>query len=184
MTNRPSHHSEDIPGHLLAWHTQGYDSAGAFWSQPRPFQPALRITLGPGAIAPTYGSDGAAGLDLYVPSNLGAATRVDPGEREFIDTRVSLAIPAGYWGHVLGRSGLARKSGVVILGGVIDCDYRGSIGIVLLNSGDEPLVIEPGMRLAQIVIAPCAKVAVAVVDSLDETVRGAAGFGSTGMGAR
>lgn len=152
-------------------------------TQPTPYShtPALplRITLGPGAIAPTYGSDGAAGLDLYVP-DFDAVFRVAPGGRMFVDTRVSLAIPVGYWGHVLGRSGLARKSGVAILGGVIDSDYRGSIGIVLLNSGDEPLVIEPGMRLAQLVVAPCARVAVSVVESLDETVRAASGFGSTG----
>jgi dUTP pyrophosphatase len=139
----------------------------------------LRVHLTHGATLPTYGSKGAAAFDLYAPSDM-RAEFIDRGSRRFIDTGVSMAIPDGLWGHVLGRSGLARKNGIDVLGGVIDSDYRGTIGVTLLNTGDDGLWVRPGERIAQMVILPCERVTFYEVDALDGTERGANGFGSTG----
>lgn len=196
MTTQPSPYSDDIPADgraytfvrdadgntrvaLAAERYQMVPVPGFEFDAARPRAPRLRITLAPGAIAPTYGSDGAAGLDLYLPRDV-RMSYLMAGERRFFETGVAMAIPEGYFGHVLGRSGLARKNGIDVLGGVIDCDYRGTIGVTLLNTGLRDVEIEPGMRLAQMVVLPYARVSVETVEALDETARGAKGFGSTG----
>ena len=133
-----------------------------------------------GARVPTYGSADAAGADLYactdVPVTLAA------GETRLIPTGVAMAIPTGLVGLVYARSGLATKRGLAPANkvGVIDSDYRGEIFVALHNHGSEPQTIEAGERVAQLVLTPYVTAAFETVDSLDDTVRGAGGFGSTG----
>jgi dUTP pyrophosphatase len=136
---------------------------------------AVRVPL------PEYQTPGAAGMDLR-------AALVDPitipaGERRFVPTGLALALPDGFEGQVRPRSGLALRHGIGIVNspGTIDADYRGEIGIVLVNHGGEPFVVEPLARIAQLVIAPVARADFAVVESLDATERGAGGYGSTGV---
>jgi dUTP pyrophosphatase len=107
---------------------------------------------------------------------------VPAGERRFLPTGLAVAIPPGYEGQVRPRSGLALRHGIGIVNapGTIDSDYRGEIGIVLVNHGSEPFVVEPLARIAQLVIAPFARAELTVVESLDATERGAGGYGSTG----
>jgi len=129
---------------------------------------------------PAYQTSGAAGLDLSaaVPEPL----VIPPGERRFVPTGLAVAIPDGFEGQVRPRSGLALKHGIGIVNspGTIDSDYRGEIGIVLVNHGNEPFVVTRGARIAQLVIAPVAHVDVEAVDDLDTTDRGSGGYGSTG----
>lgn len=129
---------------------------------------------------PSYQSDGAAGLDLHAA--LQASRTLEPGERMLVPTGYAVALPEGHEGQVRPRSGLALHHGVTVVNtpGTVDEDYRGEIGVVLINHGAEPFEIEPGMRIAQLVVTPVARVAVEVVDELDETDRGAGGYGSTG----
>jgi dUTP pyrophosphatase len=132
---------------------------------------------------PRYASDGAAGLDLQAA--LGASITLQPGERVAVPTGLALALPAGHEGQVRPRSGLALKRGLTVANapGTIDEDYRGELQVLLVNLGREAQVIEPGDRIAQLVIAPVTRVVVTEVDSVDalgETVRGEGGFGSTG----
>jgi dUTP pyrophosphatase len=137
---------------------------------------------GPVAVPlPAYQTSGAAGLDLCAA--LEAPVTIRPGERAFVPTGLSLAIPEGFEGQVRPRSGLARKHGIGIVNspGTIDSDYRGEVGIVLVNHGSEPFVVEPLSRIAQLVIAPVARAEIELVDELDETTRGAGGYGSTGV---
>lgn len=130
---------------------------------------------------PAYQSEGAAGLDLC------AAIRepftLEPGARRLIPTGLALAIPSGYEGQVRPRSGLALRYGIGIVNspGTIDADFRGEVAIVLVNHGQAPFVIEPLGRIAQLVISPVARVAVELTDALDDTARGAGGYGSTGV---
>lgn len=130
---------------------------------------------------PAYQSAGAAGLDLAAAVT--TSTVIHPGERRFIPTGIAVGIPEGFEGQVRPRSGLALKHGIGIVNspGTIDSDYRGEIGVVLVNLGSEPFAVTPGARIAQLVIAPVARVEVEVVASLDETKRGGGGYGSTGM---
>ena len=129
---------------------------------------------------PAYQSDRAAGLDLSAA--VAEAVTIAPGERRFVPTGWAMAIPEGYEGQVRPRSGLALRHGISIVNspGTIDSDYRGEIGIVLINHGTEPFEIAPGARIAQLVIAPVVTAELEVVESLDETARGAGGYGSTG----
>ena len=108
---------------------------------------------------------------------------IPPGERRFVKTGLALAIPDGFEGQVRPRSGLALRHGIGIVNspGTIDSDYRGEIGIVLVNHGNEPFLVEPLARIAQLVIAPVARAELTLVASLDETERGAGGYGSTGV---
>lgn len=131
---------------------------------------------------PTYGSDKAAGMDLYADMTTMPFNRrtLAPGERCAVPTGVSVAIPEGYYGRIAPRSGLAFKNGVDVLAGVIDNDYRGEIKAILVNLGDEDFVIMHGDRTAQMIITPYAAAQVEVVDNLDDTQRGSGGFGSTG----
>ncbi len=142
----------------------------------------LRVkAVGPVEVPPpSYQSDGAAGLDLHAA--LQASRTLEPGERMLVPTGYAVALPEGYEGQVRPRSGLALHHGVTVVNtpGTVDEDYRGEIGVVLINHGDEPFELEPGMRIAQLVVAPVARVKVEVVEELDETERGAGGYGSTG----
>lgn len=142
--------------------------------------------LDPRAVLPAYHSDLAAGLDLAacLPADREAIT-LEPGRITIIRTGLAMAIPAGYEGQVRPRSGLASKHGVTLPNapGTIDADYRGEVMVPLINLGPEPFRLIHGMRIAQLVIAPIARVAVAETDELDDTARGTGGFGSTGLAA-
>lgn len=132
------------------------------------------------AIVPTYGTEFAAGADLYAA--LDEAVTIEPGETKFIPTGFAFEIPAGYAGFVYARSGLATKRGLAPANkvGVIDSDYRGEVMTALHNHGKEAQTIEPGERIAQMVIAPYITANFILADELDDTVRGEGGFGSTG----
>ncbi len=136
--------------------------------------------LNPNAIIPTYGSECAAGADLY--ACIESPVTIEPGQTVFISTGLAMEIPEGYAGFVYARSGLSCKSGLAPANkvGVVDADYRGEITVALHNHSDEPKTIEVNERIAQIVIAPFVHVAFDEVDELSDTVRGAGGFGSTG----
>lgn len=136
----------------------------------------MKIMLSPGAIAPTRGSYGAAGYDLYANED------VIIGQYEFtqVSTGVSVAIPSGYYGRIAPRSGLAAKYGIVIGGGVIDEDYRGELK-VLMSCLHGIYDVRKGDRIAQLIIEKIATPELEIVDSLDDTDRGESGFGSTGV---
>ena len=132
------------------------------------------------AIVPTYGSEFAAGADLYAA--IDEAITIEPGETKMIPTGFAFEIPAGYAGFVYARSGLASKRGLAPANkvGVIDSDYRGEVMTALHNHGKESQSIEPGERIAQMVIAPYITANFILADELDDTQRGTGGFGSTG----
>jgi dUTP pyrophosphatase len=137
-----------------------------------------------GAVPPSYQTDGAAGLDLVAaPPPATPVIVIAPGQRALVPTGIAVAIPPGYEGQVRPRSGLAVKAGVTVLNapGTIDWDYRGEVGVVLQNHGQEPFAVRAGDRIAQLVIAPVARAVVEVVETLDVTGRGEGGFGHTGM---
>jgi len=130
---------------------------------------------------PSYQTNGAAGMDLRAA--IARPMQIAPGRRELIPTGLALAIPPGYEGQVRPRSGLASRHGVTVLNapGTIDSDYRGEVKVVLVNLGEVPFEVCPGDRIAQLVIAPVEQAAILLVDDLDETDRGAGGYGSTGV---
>lgn len=136
--------------------------------------------LDPRAVAPTYGSEDAAGADLRAV--LDAPLTLAPGETAFFGTGLAVEIPRGYVGLVYARSGLACKRGLAPANkvGVIDADYRGEIKVALHNHSDAPQTVEPGERIAQMVVAPFLPAAYEEAASLTETDRGEGGFGSTG----
>ena len=141
----------------------------------------LRIKkLRDNAQMPTYGSEYAAGADMYAA--LDEAVTIEPGETKFIPTGLAFEIPEGYAGFVHARSGLASKRGLAPANkvGVIDADYRGEVMVALHNHGKESQTVETGERVAQMIIAPFVAVNYVFSDELDETVRGEGGFGSTG----
>ena len=129
---------------------------------------------------PAYQTPGSAGLDLCAA--LPEAVQIQPGERRLIPTGLIFEIPEGHEGQVRPRSGLALKHGISIVNspGTIDSDFRGEVGIVLINHGNAPYVVEPLSRIAQIVIARVEQVEIIEAESLTETSRGAGGYGSTG----
>ncbi|SHL39504.1 dUTP pyrophosphatase [Roseovarius litoreus] len=134
---------------------------------------------------PEYATQGAAGADLranFAP-DARAGLCLAPGERALVPTGLKLGIPEGYEVQVRPRSGLALKHGITLPNspGTIDSDYRGPLGVIVMNAGTEPFEITHGMRIAQIVVAPVLRTDFAVVDRLEETARGAGGFGSTGQ---
>jgi len=133
---------------------------------------------GPVLPLPRYESDGAAGLDLRADEPVA----LEPGQRVLVPTGLALEIPPGHEGQVRPRSGLAARHGVTLLNtpGTIDSDYRGEVKVILVNLGQEPVRFERGERIAQLVIAPVARVTVQVAEALGETGRGPGGFGSTG----
>ena len=134
---------------------------------------------------PAYATSGAAGLDLHAALPGDAPVTLAPGARTHVPTGIAIALPDGFEAQVRPRSGLARRQGVTLLNapGTVDSDYRGEIGAVLVNLGTEPVTIARGDRVAQLVIAPVTRIAWGEVADLPETERGAAGFGSTGLGA-
>lgn len=136
--------------------------------------------LRPGAKLPTFGSPYAAGADLH--ACLEAPVTIAPGETVFLPTGLAMEIPVGYVGLVYARSGMACKRGLAPANkvGVVDSDYRGEFMIVLYNHGTEPQTVEPGERIAQLVITPVLMPQYVETDTLSDTVRGIGGFGSTG----
>ncbi len=134
------------------------------------------------AIVPEYQTEHAAGLDLCAA--LDAPVALLPGDRLLVPTGLAMAIPIGYEGQVRPRSGLALKNGVTLVNspGTIDADYRGEIGVIMINHSDSPFAIAHGDRIAQLLIAPVTHAELRLVDSLDETLRGTGGFGHTGVG--
>lgn len=132
------------------------------------------------AIVPTYGTDFAAGADLY--ACLDEAVIIAPGETYLVKTGIAMEIPAGYAGLVYARSGLATKKGLAPANkvGVIDADYRGEIMVPLHNHSKVDAVIEPNERIAQMILTPFLTAQYTVVDELSDTDRGESGFGSTG----
>jgi len=144
--------------------------------------PRLRVSRLPGAEdlpLPSYATAGAAGLDLRAA--VASPLVLEPGQRALVPTGLRIAVPGGYEGQVRPRSGLALTHGLVLPNapGTIDCDFRGEVQVILWNAGPEPFAIARGDRIAQLVIAPVARVALEEGD-LDDTSRGAGGFGSTG----
>ncbi len=129
---------------------------------------------------PQFETAQSAGMDLR--ANLDAPVELQPGDRALIPTGIHLALPYGYEAQIRPRSGLAYKHGVTVLNspGTIDADYRGDVGVLLINHGKEAFVIEDGMRVAQMVIARYSQFDWNLVSDLDATQRGAGGFGSTG----
>ena len=127
---------------------------------------------------PSYATAGAAGMDLRAAESL----TLKPHARALVATGIAIALPLGFEGQVRPRSGLAVKHGVTVLNapGTIDCDYRGEIKVPLINHGEEDFIITRGDRIAQIVIAPAPQMLLEEVTLLDETPRGAGGFGSSG----
>ena len=128
---------------------------------------------------PAYAHPGDAGLDLFADESLA----LEPGESAVVKTGVAIALPPNTEGQVRPRSGLAAKHRISVLNtpGTIDEGYRGEVGVILVNFGKSVFAVEKGMKIAQLVIKPVLRVAVTAVDSLDETNRGAGGFGSTGI---
>lgn len=141
----------------------------------------VRITRLGDVPLPTYASADAAGLDLCAA----AACTLAPGDRAVVPCGIAIALPAGFEAQVRPRSGLAANHGVTLLNspGTIDADYRGEIKVVMINHGCEPFVVERGMRVAQLVVAPVSRVEWREVGELPPTRRGDGGFGSTGSGA-
>jgi dUTP pyrophosphatase len=132
----------------------------------------------PGAVLPSRAYDGDAGLDLAAAE----AVVLAPGERAVVGTGLAVAVPEGHAGFVQPRSGLAAKHGITIVNapGLVDSGYRGEVKVVLLNTGDEPFEVEPGMRIAQFVVLPVVAVELVEVADLPETERGERGHGSSG----
>lgn len=127
---------------------------------------------------PEYATPASAGVDLRASE----ARVIPPGGRALVPTGLRIALPEGYEAQVRPRSGLALRHGVTLPNspGTIDADYRGEIGVILMNLGQEPFIVEPGDRIAQMVVAPVARVAWSEAEELDATERGEGGFGSTG----
>lgn len=138
---------------------------------------------GEGLPLPAYETPGAAGLDLMAAIPEGQPVALDPGRRTLVPTGLRMRLPEGFEGQVRPRSGLALRHGVTVLNapGTIDSDYRGEIGVILVNHGTEPFEIVRGARIAQLVVAPVTRARVAPALDLDATQRGAGGFGSTGV---
>ena len=131
---------------------------------------------------PAYQSAGAAGLDLVAALPADAPRRLPPGGRALIPTGLVMEIASGFEAQARPRSGLALNHGVTVLNspGTIDSDYRGEVGVILINHGDEPFEVTRGARIAQLVVAPAPQARLIVVEDLTTTTRGEGGFGSTG----
>ncbi|MBX3478161.1 MAG: dUTP diphosphatase [Brevundimonas sp.] len=141
-----------------------------------------RLPHSEGLALPAYETAGSAGMDLRAAVAEDAPMTLEPGARTLVPTGLKIALEPGYEAQVRPRSGLALKHGITCLNspGTIDSDYRGEVGVILANLGQAPFVIRRGERIAQMVVARHEQAAVAEVESLDETARGAGGFGSTG----
>jgi dUTP pyrophosphatase len=146
----------------------------------------LRLAHGDGLPLPSYQSAGAAGLDLLAALPANTQLVLEPRARDLVPTGLVIELPAGFEAQVRPRSGLALKHGITVLNapGTIDSDYRGEVKVLLINLGSEPFVIERGMRIAQLVIAPVTRVELQEAKSLEDSSRGAGGFGSTDHDSR
>ncbi len=147
-------------------------------------KPLLKIELLPGNDdlgLPTYATEGAAGLDLK--ASLGEPVLLKPGERGIIPTGLKMEIPPGFEGCVRPRSGLAMKQGLTLTNapGTIDSDYRGEVKVLVINLGQETVTLKRGDRIAQLLISPVAHAKIVQVEKVEETIRGAGGFGHTGI---
>jgi dUTP pyrophosphatase len=142
----------------------------------------VRLPHGGGLALPAYETDGAAGMDLRSANPQDTPALLAPGERMLVPTGFVFEIPAGFEAQIRPRSGLALKSGITCLNtpGTIDSDYRGEVQVLLVNLGQDAFVVERGMRIAQMVVAPVVQARVEERALADETDRGAGGFGSTG----
>jgi dUTP pyrophosphatase len=131
---------------------------------------------------PSYETTGAAGADVRANLPERGETVLMPGARALVPTGLRMEIPAGYEVQVRPRSGLALKHGIMLVNGpgTIDSDYRGPLGIILMNAGTEPFAVKHGERIAQLVVAPVVRAGFEVVEELDQSARGEGGFGSTG----
>ena len=141
-----------------------------------------QLPHGEGLPLPEYQSAHAAGLDLLAAVPADVPLILAPGQSALVPTGLSIALPPGYEAQVRPRSGLAAKHGVTVLNapGTVDADYRGEIGVLLINHGDAPFTIRRGERIAQMVIAPVARAELVAATALPDTGRGSGGFGSTG----
>jgi len=141
-----------------------------------------QLPHGEGLALPEYHSAHAAGLDLLAAVPEDSPLILPPGQRALVPTGLAIALPSGYEAQVRPRSGLASRHGVTVLNspGTIDADYRGEIGVLLINHGEMPFSIRRGERIAQMVIAPVVRVELAPTAELSATPRGGGGFGSTG----
>ena len=166
-------HDRDHVSRHLNW-TQEQIAAAA---------PYLSIKLlRPGAVVPTRGNPHDVGLDLYaLVEGRENGIRLCAGDRKLIPTGIAIAVPQGYYGRIAPRSGMAVKHGIDVLAGVVDPGYRGEIFVLLLNTGSEMVWVRNGDRVGQLIIEAAASLAPLVVTDLGATVRGASGFGSTGL---
>lgn len=147
-----------------------------------PHIPVVQLAHAEGLPLPAYETNGAAGMDLRAAVAEDAPLVIKPGARFMVPTGLAFAVPLGFEAQVRPRSGLAAKNGVTCLNtpGTIDSDYRGEVKVILINLGEEDFTIRRGDRIAQLVIAPVVQASWGLTTSLDETARGAGGFGSTG----
>ncbi len=138
----------------------------------------------PSVPLPSYETSGAAGADVRANLPDGASIILEPGHRALVPTGLRIEIPQGYEVQVRPRSGLALKHGITLPNtpGTIDSDYRGPLGVIVMNAGQEPFEIKHGERIAQLIVAPVVQATFEGVEALSETDRGAGGFGSTGQG--
>ncbi|MEM7074767.1 MAG: dUTP diphosphatase [Pseudomonadota bacterium] len=134
---------------------------------------------------PAYETDGAAGADLRANFADRGAVTLEPGARALVPTGLVLAIPEGYEAQIRPRSGLALRHGITLLNspGTIDSDYRGPLGLIMVNHGQDSFEVRHGMRVAQMIVASVVQTRFVLADALPDTARGSGGFGSTGQGA-
>ncbi|HEY2707735.1 MAG TPA: dUTP diphosphatase [Caulobacteraceae bacterium] len=144
----------------------------------------MRLPHGQGLPLPAYETAHAAGMDLRAAVPEDEPLTLRPGDRHAVPTGLAMAIPPGFEGQVRPRSGLALRHGVTCLNspGTVDADYRGEVKVILINHGPENFVVRRGERIAQLLISPVVQATWDETDALDETARGAGGFGSTGAG--
>ncbi len=142
-----------------------------------------RLPHGKDLPLPTYQTQSSAGLDLQAAIAPQTKLVIEPGSRELVPTGLAIELPEGFEAQIRPRSGLALKKGVTLVNtpGTIDADYRGEIGVILINHGSEPFEIERGDRIAQMIVAPIVQARLVEVDDLSSSDRGAGGFGSTGV---
>ncbi|WP_417455034.1 dUTP diphosphatase [Kiloniella sp.] len=144
----------------------------------------IRLSHGEGLPLPSYATPQSAGMDLLAAVN--KTIELAPGDRTLVPTGLKIALPDGYEAQIRPKSGLALKHGITLVNtpGTIDADYRGEIGVIMINLGKETFTIERGIKIAQMVVAPCIQARWSTVDSLEDTLRGEGGFGSTGVFAQ
>ncbi len=150
--------------------------------------PALTVTVrrlphGEGLPLPAYATPDSAGMDLLAA--VGEPITLAPGERRLVPTGLAIALPTGFEAQVRPRSGLALKQGVTVLNapGTVDADYRGEVGVILINHGQAAFTIQRGDRIAQLVVAPVVQAGWTEAETLADSQRGSGGFGSTGVGS-